>query len=814
MNTKFTILLLFLSHYIFAQPRFNGCHHAEHQPIKRLSQGDREMLKASLERSDTIDIVHYEITLAVIDFSNQKVYGNCAVTFSPNMNNIQELHLDLLNLEIDSITGFGTQLLYAYDSLNLFVNLPSVMNIGDTATVSVWYHGRPTPDIGWGGFKFDGNYAYNLGIGLNSNPVNMGRSWFPCFDNFVERATVGLNIYSKLPRRGYGIGTFLGETTVSGDTVLRQYRMDQPVTTYITHMAVSDYTQVDYVHNAMSGPLPFQLVARAADTSSMRGTFTGLGDAVDALESWWGPYWWERVGYIITPQGAMEHPTSIAYPRSVGVAGNSVGHQDLMSHELGHCWWGDVVTLVGPQEMWIKEGNAEYSGHLFSEYLYGHQTFINKVKSNHKDVMLRAHFDDGTYQALSGMPFEYTYGTHTYYKGAAMLHNMRGYLGDSLFRVGQQSVLYSYAYGAIDAAQYRDGLTASTGVNMTDFFNDWILSPGFSAFEVNALDHQFNGVDVDLSIAIEQKLRGAVNFHNNVPIEITLIDVNRNKTVVKSYVSSQFDTVNLTIPFVPVGCIINEGNKLNLAQMHNTVRTTAPFSNTSVQFADFIMSITAVTDSLIIDLDHYWVAPDPIINNPSNARISNSHYWKVESNVEEISGTIRFEYNAFNMPRFDYDLASVTEDSLILVYRPGPGYDWKEYPYYTKINLFNSTDGNGFLRTDRILEGEYAFANGELPVFVAANENPNPELQSISVYPNPANGYFTIDAKLSGIDNYINIELFDLQGRLVLNEKHFPESADFVKNIQLNSIAAGIYLLKVSDKNGLLIDAQTIGVSK
>jgi hypothetical protein len=226
------------------------------------------------------------------------------------------------------------------------------------------------------------------------------------------------------------------------------------------------------------------------------------------------------------------------------------------------------------------------------------------------------------------------------------------------------------------------------------------------------------------------------------------------------------------------------------------------------------MSITAVTDSLIIDLDHYWVAPDPIINNSNNARISNSHYWKVESNVEDISGTIRFEYNAFALPRFDNDLVSITEDSLILVYRPGPGYDWKEYPYYTKINLFNSTDGNGFLRTDRILEGEYAFANGELPVFVAANENPKSELQSISVYPNPANGYFTIDAKLSGIDNYINIELFDLQGRLVLSEKHIPESTEFVKNIQLNSISAGIYLLKVSDKNGLLIDAQTVGVSK
>src|SRR5690606_13558156 len=111
-------------------------------------------------------------------------------------------------------------------------------------------------------------------------------------------------------------------------------------------------------------------------------TFSQLGDAIDMLESWWGPYAWERVGYIATPQGAMEHPTNIAYPVNVAVGGNTASHRRLMTHELGHCWWGDVVTLKGPYDMWIKEGNAEYSAHLLTEYTSGIQPFINEVKSN------------------------------------------------------------------------------------------------------------------------------------------------------------------------------------------------------------------------------------------------------------------------------------------------------------------------------------------------------------------------------------------------------------------------------------------------
>jgi len=813
MRILFTFLFLSIAALISAQPTFSGCHHGEHRSFKSLNASEQKQLKASMERSDTIDIVHYNVTLSVIDFTGQRIYGNCAITFTPEMNNVQMLPLDLLNMQVDSVTGFGSALTFSYDSLYLAINLPVVMNIGDTATVTVWYQGRPTPDPSWGGFKFDGQYAYNLGIGLNSNPVNMGRSWFPCFDNFVERATIGINIYSKLPRRAYAIGNFMGETTVSGDTILRQYLMSQLVTTYITHVAVSNYTQVDYTHNAMNGPLPFQLVAQPGDTSSMRGTFAGLGDAVDALESWWGPYWWQRVGYILTPQGAMEHPTSIAYPRNVGVAGNTVGQQDLMSHELGHCWWGNVVTLEGPYDMWIKEGNAEYSGHLFSEYLYGHQTFIDKVKTNHKNVLRRAHFDDNGYQALSGMPFEHTYGTHTYYKGAAMLHNMRTYLGDSLFRVGQQAVLNANAYGAINAAQYRDGLSAATGINMSDFFNAWIFTPGYSSFELNKIDYQLNATNVDLTLVLEQKLRAAPQFHNNVPIEITLIDANWNKEVIKTMVSGQFDTIQVSASFVPVSWIVNEANALNLAQMHKelTVSTTGSLP---VPFVEALLLPAAVPAPFQFSMDHYWTAPDPIINNPYNARISSTHYWRVDGDFNQIAGTLRFEYNAFNLPRFDNDLVGTTEDSIILVYRPGPDYDWKEHPHYTKINLFNPTDGNGFLRVDTILKGEYAFANGELPEFVAGTLTEAAVWENLNVYPNPATDYFTIEGKCSGAHNLLKIELFDLQGRLVLEETFVPEADSFRKQFILNELSAGVYWLKISDKRGVLIDAQTLGITR
>jgi hypothetical protein len=200
------------------------------------------------------------------------------------LSGVSTITLDLLGLTVDSVVMNNNLMPFNQGASSFTVDLGFELVPAVEQSITVYYRGIPPEDAsGFGGFSFSGGFAYNIGVGFLADPHNFGRVWFPCFDNFVERATMGINIQSKLPKRGYAVGTFLGETVISNDTILRSYRMDQPLTTYITHMAVSEYTQVDYTHNALNGPLPFQLVARAADTTAMRNTFTGLGDAVDAL---------------------------------------------------------------------------------------------------------------------------------------------------------------------------------------------------------------------------------------------------------------------------------------------------------------------------------------------------------------------------------------------------------------------------------------------------------------------------------------------------------------------------------------------------
>ena len=67
---------------------------------------------------------------------------------------------------------------------------------------------------------------------------------------------------------------------------------------------------------------------------------------------------------------------------------------DLLSHELGHHWWGDLVAPTIHNHMWIKEGPAEYSSHLFVEYKDGHEAFVDFVKDNQQFVLEECHIQD------------------------------------------------------------------------------------------------------------------------------------------------------------------------------------------------------------------------------------------------------------------------------------------------------------------------------------------------------------------------------------------------------------------------------------
>ena len=762
--------------------------------------------KALNSRSDTIDILNYQINLDVTNFSDQQINGNCKVIFTPKLNNINAIDLDLQGLNVDSITSNGTSLIFSHNDTLIKITLASTVNTSDTSNLIVYYNGSPQTDpSGWGGFYFSGNYAFNLGVGFDDNPHVYGRVWFPCFDNFVEKSSYEFNIITSNGKRAHCNGELISETILSGDTISRKWVLNEEIPTYLACIAISDYQTVHQTFNGLNGPIPVELVSSASDTTNMKNSFANLNGAFDAYELGYGPYLWNKVGFSIVPfsGGAMEHATNITYPQ-YAVNGN-LGNETLMAHEFAHHWWGDLVTCETAEDMWINEGMAVYSEHLFLEKVYDYQTSMEVVKDNNKAVIQFTHISEGGFRAISGVPHEYTYGEHTYQKGALVAHNMRAYLGDSLFFVGLKSITDNYKFKNINAAQFRDKLTTSTGIDMTNFFNDWVFSPGFSHFAVDSIEVNSNGPNFDIEIHIQQKLRGATIFHLGVPLEITFYDNNWNSYKTNIIASGQYSSYNVTIPFNPSTYILNEDNKLNQARTDEQIIVKSPGNYATLNDLGLVKTFTvnSLTDSAMLQFEHHWVAPDPIKNNINNYRISENRYWSISGFLPtDFSATMKLEFDGrFSNGFLDLDLVPINGDSLILLHRENPKSDWEEYPYYTKTTISPAL-AFGWVVLDSVMLGEYTYANAGMTVGI---ENAIKLEDNYTVYPNPSDSFIWIKSLNTSSPLSQKIEIYDLNGKVVYDSK-FSE----IKKINVGKWISGTYIISISDTNNLLYSSKLL----
>lgn len=695
-------------------------------------------------RSDSIDIRHYTIRLDTRDFTTFVLKGETQVIFKPLVNGITEIRLDLLGLGVDSVKGpTGNLLSFSTVPLGFKAQLGATFNTGDSTAISVFYHGNPVQDPTFGGFYFNSAYAYNVGISLEDIPHNYGKTWFPCFDNFTTRSTYDLYV-TTLPNHDAACGGVYQNTTINTDLSETHYwKVFQTIPSYLASAAVSNYVFVNKTFtNYQNDPIPVKLAAHASDTVHLNSSFANLESAFDIFESKWGPYRWDRVGYVLVPMtaGAMEHAMNIAFPQAA--VDGTLAWQSVMAHELSHHWWGDLVTCRTAEDMWINEGSAAYCEWLFSENFASRATYEASVRAAHKDLLRTCHVKDSGYWALSGVPQNFTYGTTTYTKGADMIHTMRGYLGDSLFFHGLAELLGQNKFSDIDAIEYRDDLSAITGVNMNNYFADWIFQGGWPHVSIDSFTVAPAGSDYNVTLHLKQKLVGRSNYGTQIPMTLTLRDAGWNTFEQTIHSTGMTNTVTVTVPFVPTTAFLNRDELISHAvtASYATIDHTGSFSMSN---ANLTLQVQSVTDSVYMVVEHNWAAPDATWDGVHDYTISPQRYWRLDgiwNSGFNTSATFRYSGQTVGGNGWlDHLLITGAEDSVILLYRPDRSMAWTEYPTYTKA-MGSLTDKTGTMTATDIQKGEYTF--GLKGQHLGIDEKTGSV--NVLIYPNPTDGIVTV----------------------------------------------------------------------
>ncbi|HRH69160.1 MAG TPA: M1 family aminopeptidase [Flavobacteriales bacterium] len=789
---------LVLVTHVLAQPNPFGCHYFRHAPGGiNVRPGARELIDDVIARSDTFDILHYDITLDVTRVGEGSLVASTRIDLVPRMADQTFIRFDLFELVVDSVTNADGSLNFSHDGEFLRVDFSSPAIMGEAQALTVHYHGVPHRDADWGGFYFESGYAYNLGIGISTIPPNFGKVWYPCFDSFVERASYTYHVKSAGGYRFHGQGELIDEVQLGGDTIVRSFDLPQEIPTHISAVAVSAYVDHDYVHSGTNGDIPVRLTSKVPNQNNMINRFADLGAAIDACEYWYGAYPYERVGYVLTTDGALEIPTNVAYPQSM-LNQNIIDNRGLYAHELGHHWWGDVVTPRVHNDMWLKEGPAEYSGHLLEEWLDGERGLIAAVKDNHYYVLRAAHVEDDGFQALSPMPDAHIYGTHTYYKGASVMHNLRGYLGDELFREAMRGVQIDLANTDMSAEGFKEAIEARTGVDMDPFFDAWVFAPGFSVFEIRDIEVQAGSPSNTVTLQIGQKLRAANVLHQEVPIDVTFIDSNGAEFEQRITAGGELTSVSLDVPFVPEMVVLNRRNRLNQARMDNEI-TLIPgetFLN-EIPYVDFRVFDTELVDTTLVRVDHIWCSPDQAPLASDVTAISTTHYWNVDGLWPE--GTVlrgRLYYFGQESDQFDHELIAGNETGMVVLFRPTPNDTWTVFPGQT-VSAGNITNGSGYITFDGMQKGQYAFGKAVGPIGV--EEGPDVPF-TVQLFPDPATDRITVTGNLDG-HAQLWWDVIGADGRFVQRTRTSSSGA-YRHELDVSGLAAGTYVLRAQEAHG------------
>ena len=497
------------------------------------------------QNQEKIDIKFYELNLD-IDFNSSRIRGS--VTVNGVIGNIYPdfIELDLYdNMTVDSILQNNIPILYLHENDMLKIPISDItLDDENLFSLTIFYQG--TPDhCGAGGFKFDEHQ--NIGHVWTLSEAYCARSWWPCKDDPSDKAD-SVNIIISVPLEpAYIVASngLLSSTTINNNKKTYFWKERYPITTYLVSLAIYPYTKwVDqYVSPISSDTMLIEHYVFPDRYEASYPNYSLTKDMLSFFSELFGeyPFISEKYGHAdFTWGGGMEHQTL-----------SSMGSfsQNLMVHELGHSWWGNLITCKTFNDIWLNEGFARYCQALWAEHMYGREAYFDFM-NNH------AYYGAGTIYVENPSSNSQIFSAGlSYNKASWVLHMLRHKVGETMFF----DILKSYAsndslsYNAASTSDFQKVCEDISGLDFEQFFQQWIYGERYPKYELSWW-HEGNGiynVKIDqvqsndiFSMPIDLKFSGSAG---PMLIDTTIVIENSNSSQLYEFSGFNFMVENVML---------------------------------------------------------------------------------------------------------------------------------------------------------------------------------------------------------------------------------------------------------------------------
>ncbi len=342
----------------------------------------------------------------------------------------------------------------------------------------------------------DGNeYIYTLFVPMDASMA------FPCFDQPDLKAKFKLRVITVSE------WTVISNTSIEGQFsggwgVGTDFEETQPISTYLFAFAAGPWQRLP--GHAPGEPAVFvrkSQLARAQTEAPQVQQMAARGIAY--LSRYFAqPFPFPKYDLILIPGfpfGGMEHAGATFLNedgvlfRTAPTASDYFRRNTLVLHETCHQWFGDLVTMRWFDDLWLKEGFAQYMAYKALAEL---EPASQPWKHFYEDIKPSAYGIDETqgttpiYQVIPNLlDAKSAYGAIVYQKAPAVLKQLNFFLGEDAFRNGLQLYLKQHAYANAQWADLVSAFESASGTlgqhkDVQAWARAWILQRGMPQVNV------------------------------------------------------------------------------------------------------------------------------------------------------------------------------------------------------------------------------------------------------------------------------------------------------------------------------------------
>ena len=422
-----------------------------------------------------MEVINYRISLD-IDFRQKKYKGEETVKINDAE---KKVTFDLNNIDIQEVKINGSPVKYEADKDSL-----TFSTAGGDISVDVKF--SSDVDRGLKGFYLAGTEdKYILSTQFEESDA---RRAFPCIDNPNYKATFDISMKIDSDLKAISNMPAKQEKLENGKKLV-EFEQTPRMATYLVYLGVGQFDETEDLYKGKK----LYLTAMKGHLTSSRYPLEVAKKSLNYLETYTGiDYMLPKLNLISVPEfasGAMENWGAITFREILLNIDDSTTSRsykrtsEVITHELVHMWFGDLVTMKWWNDLWLNESFATFFAFktvdstdpewkFFGDFLLdqtdGAYT-MDALKNSHP---INADVSDP--RSISQLSYEIRYG-----KGSNVLRMIEAYVGKDVFMKAMRNYLKEFSYKNASGSDLWNAIEKESGKGVSSIMEQWISQKGY-----------------------------------------------------------------------------------------------------------------------------------------------------------------------------------------------------------------------------------------------------------------------------------------------------------------------------------------------